>query len=109
SLEDDSDSDDEPDVLIIQSTPTPLVPIFDEAKTQNDGTTSNLAQINEDNLDELAELQALQRQEQEGKEEANRLELAFPSLNLILGIGTASIGSSLFAGSTPPVFAGSTP
>nr|GFD30997.1 hypothetical protein [Tanacetum cinerariifolium] len=28
SQEDDSDSDDEPDVLIIQSTPTPVVPII---------------------------------------------------------------------------------
>nr|GFD51116.1 hypothetical protein [Tanacetum cinerariifolium] len=33
SQEDDSNSDDEPDVLIIQSTPTPVVPIVDEATT----------------------------------------------------------------------------
>nr|GFC81397.1 putative ribonuclease H-like domain-containing protein [Tanacetum cinerariifolium] len=58
--------------------------------------------------DELAELQALQRQEQAGTEEADRLGLAFPSLNLILGVGSASIGFSISAGSTPPVFAGST-
>nr|GEY57635.1 ribonuclease H-like domain-containing protein [Tanacetum cinerariifolium] len=102
SQEDDLDSDDEPDVLIIQSTPTPVVPIVDEATTQNDGTKSELAQINADNLDELAELQALQRQEQVGKEEADRLGLAFPSLNPILGIGTASIGSSVSASGTPP-------
>nr|GFA73541.1 hypothetical protein [Tanacetum cinerariifolium] len=62
-----------------------------------------------DNLDELAELQALQRKEQAGKKEADRLRLAFPSLNLILGVGTASIGSSISAGSTPPISAGSTP
>nr|GFA30080.1 ribonuclease H-like domain-containing protein [Tanacetum cinerariifolium] len=80
SQEDDSDSDDEPDVLIIQSTPTPVVPIVDEATTQNDG-----------------------------KEDANRLGLAFPSLNLIFGVGTASIASSISAGNTPPVSAGSTP
>nr|GEZ24726.1 putative ribonuclease H-like domain-containing protein [Tanacetum cinerariifolium] len=55
-----------------------------------------------------AELQAFQRQEQARKEEADRLGLAFPSLNLILGVGTASIGSSVSAGSTPPLFAGST-
>nr|GEW99835.1 hypothetical protein [Tanacetum cinerariifolium] len=60
SQEDDSDSDDETDVLIIQSTLTLVVPIIDEATTQNDGTKSDLAQINADNLDELAELQALQ-------------------------------------------------
>nr|GFB13617.1 hypothetical protein [Tanacetum cinerariifolium] len=106
--EDDSDSDDEPDVLIIQSTLTPVVPIVDEATTQNDGTKSDLAQINADNLDELAKLQALQRQEQAGKEEADRLRLAFPRLNLILGVGTASIGSSISAGSTPPISTGST-
>nr|GFB21648.1 ribonuclease H-like domain-containing protein [Tanacetum cinerariifolium] len=35
SQEDDSDSDDETDVLIIQSTPTLVVPIVDEATTQN--------------------------------------------------------------------------
>nr|GEZ83681.1 putative ribonuclease H-like domain-containing protein [Tanacetum cinerariifolium] len=64
---------------------------------------------NADNLDELAELQALQRQEQGGKEEVDRLGLAFPSLNSILGVGTASIGSSVFAGGTPPVSVGSTP
>nr|GFB08763.1 putative ribonuclease H-like domain-containing protein [Tanacetum cinerariifolium] len=61
SQEDDLDSDDEPDVLIIQSTPTLVVPIVDEATTQNDGTKSDLAKTNADNLDELAELQALQR------------------------------------------------
>nr|GFB46730.1 ribonuclease H-like domain-containing protein [Tanacetum cinerariifolium]GFB46749.1 ribonuclease H-like domain-containing protein [Tanacetum cinerariifolium] len=58
-VEDDSDSDDEPDVVIIQSTPTPVVPIVDKATTQNDGTKSDLAQINAENLDKLAELQAL--------------------------------------------------
>nr|GEW17594.1 hypothetical protein [Tanacetum cinerariifolium] len=76
SQEDDSDSDDEPDVLIIQSTPTPVV---------------------------------LQRQEQAGKEEVNRLGLAFPSLNLLLGVGTSSISSFVSAGSKPPVFASSIP
>nr|GEW41687.1 ribonuclease H-like domain-containing protein [Tanacetum cinerariifolium] len=44
-----------------------------------------------------------------GKEEANRLGLAFLSLNPVLGVGSASIGSSVSAGSTPPVSAGSTP
>nr|GEZ82091.1 hypothetical protein [Tanacetum cinerariifolium] len=83
SQEDDSDSDDELDILIIQSTLTPVVPIVNEATTQND--------------------------EQAGKEEVDRLGLAFPSLNQILGVGTASIGSSISDGSTPPVFAGSTP
>nr|GFA98762.1 putative ribonuclease H-like domain-containing protein [Tanacetum cinerariifolium] len=72
SQKDDSDSDDEPDVLIIQSTPTPVVPIVDEVTTQNDGN-----------------------------EEADRLGLEFPSLNPILGVGTASISSSVSAGSTP--------
>nr|GEW57737.1 ribonuclease H-like domain-containing protein [Tanacetum cinerariifolium] len=85
SQEDDSDSDDEPDVLIIHSTPTPVVPVVDEATTQNDG-----------------------------KEEANQLGLAFPSLNLILGvgstpIGSTPIGSSVSVGSTPHVSAGITP
>nr|GEY79941.1 ribonuclease H-like domain-containing protein [Tanacetum cinerariifolium] len=80
SQEDDSDSDNEPDVLIIHSTPTPEVPIVDEASIQHDG-----------------------------KEEADRLGLAFLSLNPNLGIGSASIGSSVFAGSTPPISAGSTP
>nr|GFB58827.1 putative ribonuclease H-like domain-containing protein [Tanacetum cinerariifolium] len=57
-----------------------VVPIVDEATTQNDG-----------------------------KEEADQLGLAFPSLNLILGVGSAPIGCSVFAGSTHPVSAGSTP
>nr|GFB60623.1 putative ribonuclease H-like domain-containing protein [Tanacetum cinerariifolium] len=109
SSEDDSDSYDEPDVLIIQSTPTPVVPIVEEATTQNDGTKSDHAKTNADNLDELAKLQALQRQEQAGTEEAGRLGLAFPSLNSILGVGSAFIGSSISVGSTPPVSAGSTP
>nr|GEW52840.1 putative ribonuclease H-like domain-containing protein [Tanacetum cinerariifolium] len=109
SQEDDSDSDGEPDVLTIQSTPTPVVPIVDETTTQNDGTKSDLAKTNADNLDELAELQALQRQEQAGTEEADRLGLAFPNLNLILGVGSAFIGSSISAGSTPPVSAVNTP
>nr|GFB11706.1 putative ribonuclease H-like domain-containing protein [Tanacetum cinerariifolium] len=59
---------------------------YDEATTQNDGTKSDHATNNADNLDELTELQALQRQEQTGKEEADQLRLAFPSLNLILGV-----------------------
>nr|GFA25768.1 hypothetical protein [Tanacetum cinerariifolium] len=93
-------------VLIIHSTPTLVVPIVDEATTQNDGTKSNHATTNADNLGELTELQALQRQEQARKEEADRLGLAFPSLNPILGVGTASIGSFVSAGGTPPVSAG---
>nr|GEV12121.1 putative ribonuclease H-like domain-containing protein [Tanacetum cinerariifolium] len=86
-----------------------VVPIVDEATTQNDGTKFDHATPNADNLDELAELQALQRQEKARKEEADRLGLEFPSLNLILGIGTAFIGSSISTGSTPPVSTGSTP
>nr|GFB31893.1 ribonuclease H-like domain-containing protein [Tanacetum cinerariifolium] len=105
----DEDSDDEPYVLIIHSTLTPVVPIVDEATTQNDGIKFHHAKSNADNLDELAELHALQRQEQAGLEEADRIGLAFPSLNLILDVGSASIGSSIFAGSTPHVSAGSTP
>nr|GFA79725.1 putative ribonuclease H-like domain-containing protein [Tanacetum cinerariifolium] len=80
SQEEDSDSDDEPDVLIIQSTPTPVVPIVDEAITQTDGT-----------------------------EEAYCLGLEFPSLHLILGVGFSPTGSSISAGSSPSVSAGSTP
>nr|GFD34441.1 hypothetical protein [Tanacetum cinerariifolium] len=53
SQEDDLDSDDEPDVLIIHSTPTPEVPIIDEASIQHDGTKSDHAPTNEDNLDEF--------------------------------------------------------
>nr|GEV20779.1 hypothetical protein [Tanacetum cinerariifolium] len=86
-----------------------MVSIVDEATTQNDGTKSDHATTNADNLDELEKLQALQRQEQAGKEEADRFGLAFPSLNLILGVGSASINSSASGGSTPPVSAGSTP
>nr|GEZ42042.1 hypothetical protein [Tanacetum cinerariifolium] len=86
-----------------------VVPIVDEATTQNDGTKSDHAKTNADNLDELAELQAFQMQEQAGTEEADRLRLEFPSLNQILGVGTASIGSSISAGGTPHVSAGSTP
>nr|GEZ55893.1 putative ribonuclease H-like domain-containing protein [Tanacetum cinerariifolium] len=44
-----------------------------------------------------------------GKEEADRLGLAFPNLNLMLGVSTSSISSSIPAGSTLPVSAGSTP
>nr|GEX82459.1 putative ribonuclease H-like domain-containing protein [Tanacetum cinerariifolium] len=80
SQEDDSNLDDEPDVLIIHSTPTPEVPIVDEASIQHDG-----------------------------KEEVDRLGLAFLSPNPILGIGSTSVGSSISAGSTPLVSAGSTP
>nr|GFB04402.1 ribonuclease H-like domain-containing protein [Tanacetum cinerariifolium] len=109
SQEDDSDSDDEPDVLIIHSTPTPDVPIVDEATIQHDGTKSDHAPTNEVNLDEFTELQSLQRQEQAGKEEADRLGLAFSSLNPILGVGSAFICSSVSVGSTPPVSASSTP
>nr|GEV55163.1 putative ribonuclease H-like domain-containing protein [Tanacetum cinerariifolium] len=88
---------------------TVVVPIVDEATNQNDCTQSDHVKTNADNMNELAELQALQRQEQAGKEEADRLGLAFSSLNLILGVGTASIGSSIYACSTPHVSAGSTP
>nr|GFA13862.1 hypothetical protein [Tanacetum cinerariifolium] len=57
-----------------------VVPIVDEATTQNDG-----------------------------KEEADQLGLAFPSLNPILGVGSTLIGYSVSASSTPPVSTGSTP
>nr|GFC14799.1 ribonuclease H-like domain-containing protein [Tanacetum cinerariifolium] len=95
--------------FIIHSTPTLVVLVVDEATTQNDGKKSDHATTNADNLDELTELQALQRQEQAGKEEADQLGLAFPSLNLILGVGSTPIGSFVSAGSTPLVSAGSTP
>nr|GFB78957.1 putative ribonuclease H-like domain-containing protein [Tanacetum cinerariifolium] len=108
SQEDDSDLDDEPDVLIIYSTPTLEVYIVDEATIQHDGTKSDHAPTNEDNLDAFTELQSLQRQEQAGKEEADRLGLEFPSLNPILDVGSTSIGSFVSAGSTPLVSAGST-
>nr|GEZ93564.1 putative ribonuclease H-like domain-containing protein [Tanacetum cinerariifolium] len=64
---------------------------------------------NADNLDQLAELQALQKQEQVEKEEVDRLGLAFPNLNPMLGVGTSSVSSSVSAGSTPSVSASSTP
>nr|GFB51401.1 putative ribonuclease H-like domain-containing protein [Tanacetum cinerariifolium] len=67
------------------------------------------ATTNADNLDEFTKLQSLQRQEHAGKKEADRLGLAFLSLNPILGVGSASVGSSISAGSTPPVSASSTP
>nr|GFA13541.1 putative ribonuclease H-like domain-containing protein [Tanacetum cinerariifolium] len=109
SQEDDSDSNNEPEVLIIQSTPTPVVPIIDKATTLNDDIKSDNTQLNADNLDELAELQALQKQEQAGKEEADHLRLAFPSLIPMLGVGISSISSFISDGSTPSVSAVSTP
>nr|GEU28879.1 hypothetical protein [Tanacetum cinerariifolium] len=65
--------------------------------------------LTEDNMDEFTELQSLQRQEQARKEEADGLGLAFPSLNPVLGVGSAFIGSFISASSTPPVSASSTP
>nr|GEY64558.1 ribonuclease H-like domain-containing protein [Tanacetum cinerariifolium] len=70
-----------------------IVPTVDEATIQHDGTKFDHAPTNKDNLDEITELQSLQRQEQEGKEEVDHLGLAFPSLNPILGVGSASIGT----------------
>nr|GFD50437.1 hypothetical protein [Tanacetum cinerariifolium] len=49
------------------------------------------------------------QQEQAGKEEVDRLGLAFPSLDPMLGVGTSSISSSVSAGSTHSVSTGSTP
>nr|GFC50996.1 hypothetical protein [Tanacetum cinerariifolium] len=69
------------------------VPIVNEASIQYDGTKYDHAPTNKANLDEFTKLQSLQRQEQVRKEEADRLGLAFPSLNPILGVGSASIGS----------------
>nr|GFA55514.1 ribonuclease H-like domain, reverse transcriptase, RNA-dependent DNA polymerase [Tanacetum cinerariifolium] len=43
------------------------------------------------------------------KEEADQLGLVFSSLNLILGVGSAPIGSFVSASSTPFIFASSTP
>nr|GEU45687.1 putative ribonuclease H-like domain-containing protein [Tanacetum cinerariifolium] len=88
---------------------TEVVPIVDKATTLNDDIKSDITQLNADNLDELAKLQALQKQEQAGKEEADHLRLAFPSLNPMLGVGISSISSFISAGSTPSVSAGSTP
>nr|GEV74187.1 ribonuclease H-like domain-containing protein [Tanacetum cinerariifolium] len=67
--------------ILVKGNLVRVVPIDDDATTQNDGTKSDHATTNANNLDELVELQALQRQEQAGKEEADRLGLAFPSLN----------------------------
>nr|GEV81950.1 putative ribonuclease H-like domain-containing protein [Tanacetum cinerariifolium] len=86
---------------------TAVVPIVDEATIQHDGAKSDHATTNAANLDEFTELQSLQMQEQAGKEEADRLGLVFPSLNPILAVGSASIGSSVSAGSTPPISAAS--
>nr|GFC68674.1 putative ribonuclease H-like domain-containing protein [Tanacetum cinerariifolium] len=76
--------------------------------TQNDDIKSDLAQLNADNLDELAELQALQSQEQAGKEEADRLGLVFPTLNIIpIDFASRPVSAGRPPGSTGrPVSAG---
>nr|GFB05109.1 hypothetical protein [Tanacetum cinerariifolium] len=106
----DLDSDDEQDVFIVQNSPTSVTtPVHDVLNHEEAAQfLSPSLDLNDDDMEELS---SLQTQEQEGKDAAQRLGLAFPThmvTNKASSIPTEK-SSSVSPASTPTASAGNTP
>nr|GFA67212.1 hypothetical protein [Tanacetum cinerariifolium] len=107
----DSDSDDEQDVIIVQNSPTPVTSPVHDVPNHEEAAQSVLSPSLDLNDDDMKELSSLQTQEQEGKDAAQRLGLAFPTH--VVTHEASSIpdekSSSVSPASTPTVSTGNTP
>nr|GEY43770.1 putative ribonuclease H-like domain-containing protein [Tanacetum cinerariifolium] len=107
----DSDSDDEQNMIIVQNSPTPVTTPVHDVPNHEEAAQSVLSPSLDLNDDDMEELSSLQTQEQEGKDVAQRLGLAFPThvvSNEALSI-PAEKSSSVSPVSTPTASAGNTP
>nr|GFB13314.1 ribonuclease H-like domain-containing protein [Tanacetum cinerariifolium] len=107
----DSDSDDEQDVIIVQNSPTPVTSPVHDVPNHEDAAQSVLSPSLDLNDDDMEELSSLQTQEQEGKDAAQRLGLAFPTHVVTHEASSipAKKSSSVSPASTPTASAGNTP
>nr|GEX33243.1 hypothetical protein [Tanacetum cinerariifolium] len=105
----DSDSDDEQDVIIVQKSPTPVTTPVHEVSTHEATAQSVLSpslDLNDDDMEALTSTQ-----EQDGKDAAQRLRLAFPTHVVTREASSipAEKSSSVSPASTPIASAGNTP
>nr|GFB99300.1 retrovirus-related Pol polyprotein from transposon TNT 1-94 [Tanacetum cinerariifolium] len=106
-----NNADNEQDMIIIQNSPTPVTTPVHDVPNHKKATQSVLSPSLDLNDDDMKELSSLQTQEQEGKDAAQRLRLAFPThvvTNKASSI-PAEKSSSVSPASTPTASAGNTP
>nr|GEY98904.1 putative ribonuclease H-like domain-containing protein [Tanacetum cinerariifolium] len=107
----DSDSGDKQDVIIVQHSPTPMTTPVHDVPIPEEAAQSVLSLSLDLNDDDMEELSSLQTQEQEGKDAAQRLGLAFPThvvTNEASSIPTEK-SSLVSPASTPTASAGNIP
>nr|GFA35788.1 hypothetical protein [Tanacetum cinerariifolium] len=107
----DSDSDNEQDVIIVQTSPTLESSPVHDVPNHEDAAQSVLSPSLDLNDDHLEELSSLQTQEQEGKDAAQRLGLAFPTHVVTHEASSipAEKSSLVSPASSPTASAGNTP
>nr|GFC45414.1 ribonuclease H-like domain-containing protein [Tanacetum cinerariifolium] len=107
----DLDSDDKQDVIIVQNSPTPVTTPVHDVPNHEEATQSVLSPSLDLNDDDMEELSSLQTQEQEGKDVAQRLGLAFPT-HMVTNEASSILAektSSVSPASTPTASASNTP
>nr|GFD17640.1 hypothetical protein [Tanacetum cinerariifolium] len=107
----DSDSGDEQDVIIVQNSPTPVTLTVHDVSNHEEATQSVLSPSLDFNDDDMEELSSLWTQEQDGKDAAQRLGLAFPTHVVTHEASSipAEKSSSVSPASSPTASAGNTP
>nr|GFC24150.1 retrovirus-related Pol polyprotein from transposon TNT 1-94 [Tanacetum cinerariifolium] len=105
------DSDDEQDAIIVQNSPTPVTTPVHDVPNHEEAAQSVLSPSLDLNDDDMEEISSLQTQEQEGKDAAQRLGLAFPTHMVTNEASSipAEKSSSVSPASTPTASAGNTP
>nr|GEY97564.1 hypothetical protein [Tanacetum cinerariifolium] len=107
----DSDSGDEQDVIIVQNSPTLVTSTIHDVLNHEEAAQSVLSPSLDLNDDDMEELSSLWTQEQDGKDAAQRLGLAFPT-HLVTHEASsipAEKSSSVSPASSPTASAGNTP
>nr|GEY71294.1 hypothetical protein [Tanacetum cinerariifolium] len=107
----DSDSDDEQDVIIVQNSPTLVTSLVHDVPNHEGAAQSVLSPSLDLNDDDMEEFSSLWTQEQDGKDAAQRLGLAFPTHVVTHEASSifAEKSSSVSPASSPTASAGNTP
>nr|GFC98020.1 hypothetical protein [Tanacetum cinerariifolium] len=107
----DLDSGDEQDVIIVQNSPTLVTTPVHDVPNHEEATQSVISPSLDLNNDDIEELSSLQTQEQEVKDAAQRLGLAFPTHMVTNEASSipAEKSSLVSPASTPTASAGNIP
>nr|GEY29207.1 putative ribonuclease H-like domain-containing protein [Tanacetum cinerariifolium] len=103
--------DDEQDVIIVQNSPTLVTTPVHDVPNHEEATQSVISPSLDLNNDDIEELSSLQTQEQEVKDAAQRLGLAFPTHMVTNEASSipAEKSSLVSPASTPTAYVGNTP